>query len=277
MTPSTPQGFTLNDGNLIPPIGFGTWRMPGTEVAHSVRAALGAGYRLIDTAALYGNEVEVGQAVMQDPEVARSEIFLTTKIWNDRQGYEEARAAFEESAARLAAGVVDLLLIHWPVPSQDLYVETWKTFIELRAEGRVRSIGVSNFLVPHLRRLIDETGVVPAVNQVELHPFLPQEELRAFHAEHGIITQAWSPLHQGTKLLTDERIMAVARRNGITPAQAVLAWHLAKGVIPLPKSVHDERVVENYQALQIALPQEDMAAIDAMADFKRRGMDPATM
>lgn len=266
--------YTMNDGFTIPTIGFGTWKMPGEDVPHSVRAALGAGYRLIDTAALYGNELEVGKAVREDPEVARENIFVTTKIWNDRQGREESRVAFEESAERLNIGVIDLLLIHWPAPAREQYVETWKTFIELRNEGRVRSIGVSNFMPEHLQRLIDETGVVPAVNQVELHPYLQQRELREFHAEHGIITEAWSPLHQGTKLLTDQRIIDIAERTGHTPAQVVLAWDVANGIIPLPKSVNEDRVVQNYAALDITLNAEDLAAIDAMDAGERRGFDP---
>lgn len=267
----------LNDGYSLPEIGFGTWKMPGADVPHSIRAALGAGYRLIDTAALYGNEAEVGRAVMNDPEVPREEITLTTKIWNDRHGYEESRAAFEESAERLDAGVVDLLLIHWPVPGQDLYVDTWKTFIELRDEGRVRSIGVSNFLVEHLDRLIEETGVIPAVNQVELHPYLPQTELREFHAEHGIVTEAWSPLHQGTRLLLDPRLTTIAERVGATPAQVVIAWHLAKGIVPLPKSVTEERVIENFRAQELTLSETDIAEIDALEDGKRRGAHPNEM
>lgn len=267
----------LNDGHPFPTIGFGTWKMSGEEVPHAVRTALGAGYRLIDTAAFYGNETEVGRAVMNDPEVPREQITLTTKIWNDRQGYEESRRAFEESAARLDAGVVDLLLIHWPSPKQDLYVETWKTFIELRDEGRVRSIGVSNFLVEHLDRLIEETGVIPAVNQVELHPYLPQTELREFHAQHGIVTEAWSPLHQGTRLLLDPRITAIAERRELSPAQVVLAWHLAKGIVPLPKSSNEARVVENFRAVEVTLTDEEIAEIDAMEDGKRRGAHPEEM
>lgn len=276
-TSPSPDSFPLVDGHTIPRIGFGTWKMAPADVSHSIRAALGAGYRLIDTAAFYGNEAEVGEAVMHDPEVPREQIFLTTKIWNDRQGYAESRKAFEESDARLNAGVIDLLLIHWPVPSQNLFVETWKTFIELQEEGRVRSIGVSNFMVPHLERLIGETGVVPVVNQIELHPFLPQDELRAFHATHGIVTEAWSPLHQGTRLLTDERIIALAARNDMTPAQAVLVWHLSKGIVPLPKSTHSERVRENYQAVGLRLPESELQLIDSLADGQRRGMDPAAM
>nr|NLD41189.1 aldo/keto reductase [Actinomycetales bacterium] len=274
--PSLPD-LRMNDGHTIPAIGFGTWKMPRGDVAHSIRAALGAGYRLVDGAALYGNEVEVGHAITQDPEVPREDIVLTTKIWNDRQGREESRIAFEESASRLNAGVIDLLLIHWPVPSLDLFVDTWRTFIELREEGRVRSIGVSNFGVAHLERLIGETGVVPAVNQVELHPFLPQRELQQYHAEHGIVTEAWSPLHQGTRLLLDSRIRQIAERNSMTPAQAVLVWHLAQGIVALPKSVTPARVRENYEAIGLSLPGEDLAAIDAMADGLRRGQNPDEM
>ncbi len=267
----------MNDGHTIPAIGFGTWKMPAEQTIASVHTALAAGYRHIDTAALYANETEVGQAINHNPHASRDQVFVTTKIWNDRQGREESRAAFEESAAKLDVGVIDLLLIHWPVPSQDLYVDTWKTLIDLREEGRVRSIGVSNFQPWHIERLIEETGVVPAVNQIELHPFLPQTEAREFHDAHGIVTEAWSPLHQGTRLLLDSRVKDVAARNNMSPAQAVLVWHLSKGVIPLPKSVTPARVAENYQAIALTLPPEDLAALDAMADGLRRGMNPDEM
>lgn len=269
--------FTMNDGFTIPGIGFGTWKMPAEETVRSVQSAISTGYRLIDTAALYGNETEVGEAVRTHPEVGRDEIFVTTKIWNDRQGRDEAWRAFEEGARKLDVGAVDLLLIHWPVPSQDLYVDTWRTFIELQDEGLVKSIGVSNFLVEHLQRLIDETGVVPAVNQVEMHPFLQQRELREFHAEHGIVTEAWSPLHQGTKLLMDPRITGLAAELEITPAQLVLAWHLSHGVVPLPKSVNEGRIAENLAATEITLPDEAIAALDAMDADERRGAHPNEM
>ena len=269
--------FTMNDGFTIPGIGFGTWKMPAEETVRSVQSAISTGYRLIDTAALYGNETEVGEAVRTHPEVGRDEIFVTTKIWNDRQGRDEAWRAFEEGVRKLDVGAVDLLLIHWPVPSQDLYVDTWRTFIELQDEGLVKSIGVSNFLVEHLQRLIDETGVVPAVNQVEMHPFLQQRELREFHAEHGIVTEAWSPLHQGTKLLMDPRITGLAAELEITPAQLVLAWHLSHGVVPLPKSVNEGRIAENLAATEITLPDEAIAALDAMDADERRGAHPNEM
>lgn len=269
--------FTMNDGHQIPTIGFGTWKMPREETVRSVQSAISTGYRLIDTASLYLNEVEVGEAVRTHPDVAREDLFVTTKIWNDRQGREESRHAFEEGAAKLDIGPIDLLLIHWPVPGQDKYVDTWRTFIELREEGLVRSIGVSNFLESHIARLIEETGVVPAVNQVELHPYLQQRGLREFHAQHGIVTEAWSPIHQGTKLLLDPRITDLAAQCEISPAQLVLAWHVANGIVPLPKSVNEARIAENLRATEIALPADVLQAIDAMETGERRGEHPEKM
>ena len=269
--------FTMNDGLTIPGIGFGTWKMPAEETVRSVQSAITTGYRLIDTASLYGNEAEVGEAVRTHSDVAREDIFVTTKIWNDRQGYDESRRAFEEGEAKMDIGPIDLLLIHWPVPGQDAYVDTWRTFIELRDEGRVRSIGVSNFLEEHIERLIAETGVAPAVNQVELHPYLPQRQLREFHAEHGIVTEAWSPIHQGTKLLLDPRVTNLADAAGVTSAQAVLAWHISKGIVPLPKSVNEDRIAENLRAADITLPAEVIEGLDALETGVRRGAHPNEM
>jgi len=265
--------IVLNDGVEIPQLGFGVYKVPQDEVEAAVATALEVGYRHIDTAKLYDNEEGVGRAVRSSG-IPRDEIFVTTKIWNDDHGYDETLAAFDASMARLGLDVLDLLLIHWPCPGQDRYVETWRALERLQSNGRVRSIGVSNFHVHHLHRLLAETSVVPSINQVELHPLLPQDELRMFDTAHGIVTEAWSPLARGA-LLDDPTIGAIAARIGRTPTQVVIAWHLALGNVVIPKSVTPSRIAENFDVLDIELTDDDVAAITGIGEAGRRlGADP---
>ena len=265
--------IVLNDGVEIPQLGFGVYKVPQDEVEAAVATALEVGYRHIDTAKLYDNEEGVGRAVRSSG-IPRDEIFVTTKIWNDDHGYDETLAAFDASMARLGLDVLDLLLIHWPCPGQDRYVETWRALERLQSNGRVRSIGVSNFHVHHLHRLLAETSVVPSINQVELHPLLPQDELRMFDTAHGIVTEAWSPLARGA-LLDDPTIGAIAARIGRTPTQVVIAWHLALGNVVIPKSVTSSRIAENFDVLDIELTDDDVAAITGIDEAGRRlGADP---
>ncbi|TVT25445.1 aldo/keto reductase [Amycolatopsis rhizosphaerae] len=264
----------LNNGVAIPQLGFGVFQVPAEDTAEVVRTALRTGYRSIDTAAAYRNETGVGAAI-RDCGLPRGELFVTTKLWNSDQGYDSALRAFDAGMERLGLDYLDLYLIHWPLPARDTYVETWRAFGKLLSEGRVRAIGVSNFQIPHLQRLIDETGVVPAVNQVELHPNLAQAELRAFHADHGIVTEAWSPLAQGA-LLSDETITGLASRHGRSPAQIVLRWHLQLGNVVIPKSVTPSRIAENFALFDFALTDEDMAAIGKLDTGARIGPDPDT-
>jgi 2,5-diketo-D-gluconate reductase A len=231
----------LNSGIVIPKLGFGVFKVPPDEVFKPVLVALEAGYRLIDTAAVYRNEQGVGRAIAASG-IPRDELFITTKVWNSHHGHDRTLDAFEHSLQRLGLEVVDLYLIHWPVPRQDRYVETWRALEKIRASGRARAIGVSNFQRSHLDRLITETGVVPAVNQVELHPWFPQDELRTYHAEHDIRTQAWAPLGQGKGLLDDPVVVALGQAKDRTPAQIVLRWHIQLGNMVIPKSVAPERI-----------------------------------
>jgi len=264
----------LRDDARIPQLGFGVFLVPPPETAQAVSLALEAGYRHIDTAAQYANEAGVGQAVRASA-LPRSEVFVTTKCPNSEHGYEQARAACQISLERLDLGAIDLYLIHWPVPSRDLYVETWRAFIDLQAEGLVRSIGVSNFQPAHLERLIEQTGVAPVVNQVELHPRLQQRELRRLHAQLAIATEAWSPLARG-ELLDDPAVVAIAQRHGRTPAQVLIRWHLQIGNIVIPKSVTPERIVENFDVFGFELAEQDIDAIDALDRGERIGPDPDT-
>lgn len=260
----------LNDGREMPLLGFGTWQIPNEEASGLVQTAIGAGYRLIDTASIYRNEAGVGEGMSASGEG----VWLTTKLWNDDQGTRQVRTAMEQSLKRLGVGAVDLYLIHWPVPAADRYVETWRALIELREAGLARSIGVSNFYEEHLDRLEAETGVIPAVNQVELHPAFQQRALAEYHAHKGILTQSWSPLGQG-QLLQDERIGRVAQKHGRTPAQVIIAWHLAQGFSVIPKSANPERIAANFAASELSLDAEDMAEIAAMDDPGGRvGPDP---
>jgi 2,5-diketo-D-gluconate reductase A len=264
--------ITLNNGVQIPQLGFGVFQVPADEVEGAVRNAIEAGYRSIDTAAAYRNEEGVGRAIAASG-VPRDELFVTTKLWNDDQGYDSTLRAFDESMKRLGLDRLDLYLIHWPVPSRDRYVDTWKAFEKLYADGRVRSIGVSNFQVSHLQRLFNETEIVPAVNQIELHPNLPQEELRKVHATHRIATEAWSPLAQGA-LLTEQAITGLAEKYGKTPAQIVLRWHVQIGNVVIPKSVTPSRIAENIDVFDFELAPDDMAVIAELDNGGRIGPDP---
>ena len=265
---------TLNNGVQIPQLGFGVWQVPDTETAATVGTALEAGYRSIDTAAIYGNEKGTGAAIAASG-LPREELFVTTKLWNSNHGHDRTLAALDASLEKLGLDHVDLYLIHWPAPERDAYLDTWRALGKILADGRARAIGVSNFKPAHLRRLIDETGVVPAVNQVELHPLLQQQELRAFHAEHGIATEAWSPLAQGS-LLQHPVLTGIAQRLGRTPAQVILRWHLQLGTIVIPKSVTPERIRQNADVFGFTLDEADMTAVTALdqGDAGRIGPDP---
>jgi 2,5-diketo-D-gluconate reductase A len=263
----------LNNGASIPQFGFGVFQVRPAETAQVVRAAFDAGYRHIDTAQMYRNEEGVGRALAESG-LPREEVFITTKLDNDRHGHDEAGRALDESLRRLGTDYVDLYLIHWPRPAADRYVETWKGFEKLLADGRARAIGVSNFTVRHLTRLAEETDTVPAVNQVELHPRLAQAELREYHEAHGIATEAWSPLAKGGELLRDPTLLDLARAHGRTPAQVVLRWHIQLGNIVFPKSSRPERMRENINVFDFELSAEEMAAVDALNTGERTGPDP---
>ena len=269
----TQPRVTLNDGRRIPQLGFGVWKLADETVPALVGIALEAGYRSIDTAAAYGNEAGVGRAIAASG-LAREDVFVTTKLWNDGHGFEAALRAFDASLQRLGLDYVDLYLVHWPVPRQDAYVETWRALMRLREEGRARSIGVSNFTAAQLTRLIDETGSTPSVNQIELHPGFQQRAAQAYHADKGIVTQSWSPLGQG-RTLRDERIGRIAGRLGTSAAQVIIAWHLAKGLAVIPKAGDLDHLADNWAARDVELTDEDVATIDAMDDADGRiGPDP---
>ena len=271
MTDAVPT-VRLNNGVAMPRLGFGVFQVPNDVARTAVSTALREGYRSIDTAALYGNEQGVGEAVAGS-DVPRTDLFITTKLWNSDQGYERAPVAFEESLDRLGLQYLDLYLIHWPVPAKDAYVPTWRAFERLLAETRVRAIGVSNFTIDSLRRLVDQAGVVPAINQIELHPAFQQEELRALHAELGIVTEAWSPLGQGAAL-EHPVIARIAQAHARTRAQIVLRWHLQLGNVVIPKSVTPSRIKENRDIFGFTLTDEDMAAVAALDTGTRIGPDP---
>ena len=267
----------FHDGRSIPQLGYGVWQVEDEVAEKVVGTALETGYRHIDTAAIYGNEAGVGRAIANS-DVAREDIFLTTKLWNSDQGYESAFEAFEASLEKLGTDYVDLYLIHWAKPQQSLYLDSWRALIELQKQGKVRSIGVSNFPEEQLREIIEETGVVPVIHQIELHPYFSQEALRAVHAEYGIATQAWSPLGNGSDLLQNPVLAEIAERHGATPAQVVLAWHLAKGTVAIPKSVTPSRIEENLASVNVKLTAEDIAAVDALSSPEGRiGADPANI
>lgn len=267
--------ITLNNGVAMPQLGFGVWQVENDEAFTTVGQALDAGYRSIDTAAVYGNEEGTGKALAASG-IPRDELFVTTKLWNAEQGHDSTLRAFDASLAKLGLEYVDLYLIHWPLPSKDLYVETYRAFEKIYAEGRAKAIGVSNFLPGHLERLMGETSVVPAVNQIELHPQLSQAESRAFHARHNIVTEAWSPLGQGKGLLEDPVIAELATKHGRTPAQVVLRWHLQLGNVVIPKSVTPSRIAENIDVFGFELDDEDLAALARLDTGTRLGPDPAT-
>ncbi|WP_433259061.1 aldo/keto reductase [Streptosporangium sp. CA-135522] len=258
----------------MPQLGFGVFQVPEDETARAVADALEAGYRSIDTAAIYGNERGVGQALAASG-LPRDDLFVTTKVWNSDQGYDSTLTAFDTSLAKLGLDHLDLYLIHWPTPARDLYGETWKAMEKLLADGRVRAIGVSNFQPAHLTRLIEAAGVIPAVNQIELHPNLQQAELREFHARHGIVTEAWSPLAQAG-VLEDPVVTEIAGRHGRTPAQVVLRWHVQLGNVVIPKSVTPARIRENIDVFDFALTDDDMKAIAGLNKGARIGPDPDT-
>ena len=270
--PAVPS-LKMNNGLEIPQLGFGVFLVPPEETQQAVTEALEAGYRLIDTAQGYKNEEGVGAAIAES-DVPRDELFITTKLTNSEQGYDTTLTAFDGSMKKLGIDVLDLFLIHWPLPMFDQYVETWRAFEKLLADGRVRSIGVSNFEIAHLERLLAETDVTPAVNQIELHPQFPQEELRAFHDEHGILTESWGPLGQGKGLLEDPSIVEVAQRKARTPAQVVLRWHLQLGCVVIPKSVNPDRIRENINLFDFELDDADMAEISKVRTGERLGGDP---
>ncbi|WP_319806682.1 aldo/keto reductase [Candidatus Kirkpatrickella diaphorinae] len=265
--------FTLKmlDGKAIPQLGLGVYKTPADETAEIVNFAAGVGYKMVDTAAFYHNEEGVGQAVKR-----HRDLFVTTKLWNTGHGYDAARRAFDESMKKLGLDVLDLYLIHWPAPKNNLYVETWKALIELKKEGRIKSIGVSNFNVEHLERIIHETGEVPVINQIELHPAFQQRHLRAFHEKHGIITESWSPLGRGANLDADV-IQKIAKKYGKSPAQIVIRWHLDQGLVVIPKSSNHQRLRENIDVFDFRLDASDLADIEKMDRADGRvGPDPMT-
>ena len=272
MTSSTIPTVTLNNGVEIPQLGFGVFQIPEDETTAAVSAALETGYRHIDTAAAYGNEAGVGRA-LADSGLSRDELFITTKVWNSDQGYDATLRAFDTSLAALGLDRLDLYLIHWPTPARDLYADTWRALERLVEEGRLRAAGVSNFQPAHLQRLLDGNSLVPTINQIELHPGLQQSELRAFHAEHGIATEAWSPLAQGA-VLDDEAITSIAGRTGKSPAQVVLRWHLQLGNVVIPKSITPSRIRENFEVFDFELTDEDMSTIAGADRDLRTGPHP---
>ncbi|GAA4823503.1 aldo/keto reductase [Streptomyces ziwulingensis] len=265
---------TLNDGRPLPALGLGTWPMDDAEAERTVAEALGLGYRLVDTATNYRNERGVGRGLAASG-VPREEIVVTTKLPGRHHGYETTLASFEESRTRLGVDYVDLYLIHWPLPRVDKYVDSFKAMLKLREDGLVRSVGVSNFTAEHLERLEKETGVLPAVNQIELHPLLPQEELRAFHTRKGIVTESWSPLGRGSDVLDDPAVAAVAEAHGVTPGQVVLRWHAQLGAVPIPKSSDPGRLRANLDVFGFELDDEQMRAV-AGREHRRLGGDPET-
>lgn len=270
--------ITLNDGNVMPQIGLGVWQANnGDETRSAVMTAIESGYRLIDTAAVYGNEESVGRAI-RDSGVPRNELFITTKLWNSDQGAQNVRPALEASLRRLGLDYVDLYLIHWPTPARDLFVETWKEFEKLKADGLVKSIGVSNFRVEDLERLKHESSTVPAINQIELHPYFQQHELRDYASTNEIRIESWSPIG-GSKgnLLQNADLARLASKYDKSPAQIVIRWHIQQGLIVIPKSVHEQRIKQNFDVFDFELSPDDMRAIDALDAGKRVGPDPSTM
>jgi 2,5-diketo-D-gluconate reductase A len=272
---SNPTSIALRDGNTIPQLGLGVFQTPPDSTASVVQSALAAGYRHIDTAAVYVNELGVGEG-LRAAEMERNEVFVTTKLWNADQGFDAAIKGFDHSVTRLGLDYVDLYLIHWPSPRRNLYVDSWRALVRLQQDGRVRSIGVSNFSAEHLQRLIEETGVTPVLNQIELHPHFQQRALIELHTQLGMATQSWSPLGQG-KALGDPVIGGIAARYGRSPAQIIIRWHLDNGLIAIPKSVTPQRIAENFAVFDFKLSDSDLAAIAALDSAQGRiGPDPAT-
>ena len=262
----------LSDGHSIPQLGLGVYKVADAAAADTVQVALDVGYRHLDTAALYDNETGVGQGIARSG-LGRDELFVTTKVWNDRHGYDETLRAFDESLGKLALDYVDLYLIHWPAPRQDRYVDTWRALETLRAEGRARSIGVSNFHPHHLERLLSETDTVPVINQVELHPWLAQTAVREFDAAHRILTEAWSPLARG-RAIGNPVLDRIGARHGKSAAQVVIRWHLQQGNVVIPKSVTPIRIRENIDVFDFTLDAADLAEIAALDCGERTGKDP---
>ncbi len=271
----TVPAVKLNDGNHIPQLGYGVWQVGNDEAISAVSEALKVGYRHIDTAAIYGNEEGTGKAINESG-IARSDIYLTTKLWNKEQGYESTLKAFDESLKKLGTDYVDLYLIHWPLPSKDLFMETWRAFIKIKEEGRAKSIGVSNFRTADLERILKESDVVPVLNQIELHPQFQQDELRLFHSKHDIATEAWSPLGQGT-ILENPTLKTIAEKHGKSVAQVILRWHIETGNIVIPKSVTPARIKENFEVFDFSLNGTDHDAITKLDKTDGRiGPNPAT-
>lgn len=269
------KNIELNDGNSMPQLGFGLWQVPDQETEKAVLHAIKVGYRSIDTAQIYGNEAGVGSAIHQC-EVPRKDLYITTKIWNSEHGYDSTLRSFEISMKKLNTEYLDLILIHWPAPKKNLYVDTWKALIQLKKEGRVKSIGVSNFNSDHIERIMNETSFIPAVNQIEVHPRFQRLDLRKFHEKHNIRTEAWSPLGQG-QVLHDEVIKIIAAKHGKSPAQVILRWHLDQGLIAIPKSVTPSRIEENFSIFGFNLDEKDHLMIKELDDLEGRiGPDPMT-
>ncbi|MGA4876494.1 aldo/keto reductase [Streptomyces lydicamycinicus] len=267
--------ITLNNGVAMPQLGYGVWQVEDDQAFTAVGQALDAGYRSIDTAMIYGNEEGTGKALAASG-IARDELFVTTKLWNADQGHDATLRAFDTSLAKLGLEYVDLYLIHWPLPSRDTYIETYRALEKIYADGRAKAIGVSNFLPEHLERLLGETSVVPAVNQIELHPLFPQAASRAFHARHNIVTEAWSPIGQGKGLLENPTLVELAAKHGKTPAQIVLRWHVQLGNVAIPKSVTPSRIAENIDIFDFELDDTDLTALAGLDSGTRLGPDPAT-
>ena len=271
---SSIPNVTLNNGVEIPQLGFGVFQVKPSETVEAVSTALRVGYRHIDTAEMYGNEKEVGQAVAQSG-LDRNQVFVTSKLNNNHHAYDDALRAFDGTLRALGFEQIDLFLIHWPLPAVGDFVETWRALEKVYADGRARAIGVSNFLANHLSRLLAGSDVVPAVNQIEAHPYLTQEPLRAFNASHGIATEAWSPIARG-RVLADPIVVDIAERTGRSAAQVVLRWHIQLGNIVFPKSVNPSRIEENFSIFDFELPEADMTAISKLDRGERTGPDPAT-
>ena len=275
MTQKIPE-LALNDGQHAPQFGFGVWQIDNGKAAHAVQAALEVGYRSIDTAAFYKNEKGVGEGIAQSG-VPRTEIFLTTKLWNDAQGFDATLKAFDASLEKLGTDYVDMYLIHWPMPEKDRYIDTFKAFIRLKEESRIKSIGVCNFQPAHVQRLIAETGVKPVVNQIELHPDFSQRDVVDFNTKHGIVTEAWSPLGQGGELLKNDTLVKLGTQYGKSAAQIILRWHIQRDHMVIPKSEHAERIGENIDIFDFNLKDEELRSIDALDSGNRLGPHPDEM
>ena len=267
--------ISLNNGTHLPQLGLGVFQVGDAEAVDAVGTALREGYRSIDSAAGYHNERGVGEAIARSG-LPRGDVFVTTKLANPDHGFDQALRAFDASLELLGLDYVDLYLIHWPRPRHDRYVETWRALEKIYADGRAKAIGVSNFQIPHLQRLLDETDIVPAANQIELHPYLTQPELRAFHAAHGIVTEAWSPLAKGGRLLADPVIVTIAEKYARTPAQIVLRWHIQLANMVIPKSVTPTRISENIDVFDFELAPDDVDAITELDSGHRTGPNPDT-